>query len=195
MSPGDATQLLLAWQRGDRAALAALTPLVYDELHRRAGALMRGERLDHTLQPTALVSEAFLKLVNQHQVPWQDRVHFFAVAARQMRRILVDHARARAAEKRGGLMVKVSLEEEGEVACRDRDIDLIDLSDALEALEQLDPELGRLVELRYFTGLSIEQTAAALGVSTGTVKRRWQFTSAWLKSRLEGATGGSSSAD
>lgn len=161
-------------------------PLIYDELHRRARALMRGERDDHTLQATVLVNEVYLKLIDQKQVPCNSRTHFFRVAARRMRQILVDHARGHRAEKRGGKLIKISLEEAGEVAVGGRPVDLLALDEALEELDRLKPQYREIVELRFFSGLTIEQTAEALGLSTMSVKRQWRFIKAWLQERLRG---------
>ena len=186
----DVTQLLLDW-RDDKSAADKLLPAIYDELHAQAERAMRRENPDHTLQPTALVNEAYLRLVDQSRVEWKNRAHFFGVAAQVMRRLLVDHARGRLAEKRGGGQRAVTLEDvheaaEGEGAWRGRgsEIDLLDLNDALEALAKLDSKQAQVVELRYFTGLSIEETAEALGISPATVKREWAVARAWLKREL-----------
>ena len=166
------TTLLRAWRRGDQAAFERLTPLVYDQLRRRARHYLRGERPNHTLRPTALVHEAYLRLVNLDQVDWQDRSHFFALAARQMRRILVDSARARRYQKRGGGAVSVTFDEA--LAVSRRDPDLVALDDALELLAQQDERKVRVVELRFFGGLTNDEIAAALGISSDTVTRDWQ---------------------
>jgi len=175
----DVTRLLQNWSEGDQNALDQLTPVVYDELRRLAASYMRRERHDHTLQSTALVNEAYLKLVDQKNVVWQNRAHFFGIAAQMIRRILVDHARAHKAEKRGGGMGVLSLDEAIGVPER-RDIEILSLNDALTRLSELDPQQGRIVELRFFTGLSIEETAEVVGVSPATVKREWAAARAWL---------------
>ncbi len=193
--PGHVTQLLLAWGDGDRSAYERLVPLVYEELHDMAQRYLRRERTDHTLQPTALVNEAYLRLVDQSSARWNNRAQFFGVAAQAMRRILVDHARGRSARKRGGDAVRVVLgEAEGDSTAFDgsgvtvpRDVELIDLDDALRALAALDPPLVRVVELRYFAGLTVEEAADVLGVSPATVKRDWVAARAWLFQRLRGA--------
>lgn len=177
------THLLRAWRGGDEAALGALMPLIQDELHRLAQRYMNLERPDHTLQATALVNEAFLRLA-ESDVPWQDRAHFFAVAARIMRRILVDHARKRGRAKRGGGADRVTLEEATLVTPR-RPSDLVALDEALEALAEQDERKGRIVELHYFGGLSYEETAEALGISAATVHRDLRMAKAWLYNRLK----------
>ncbi len=165
--------------RGDRKALDELLPLVYGELRRIADRYLRRERADHTLQPTALVHEAYLRLVDQREVEWQNRAHFFGVAAQMMRRILVDHARAQQTTKRGGGGIKVSLDDVLEIS--DEQLEgMIALDDALQALEKIDPQKSRIVELRFFGGLSIEETAEALGVGTATVIRQWRMAKAFL---------------
>ena len=176
------TKLLRAWRRGDQAAFERLTPLVYDQLRRRARHYLRGERPNHTLRPTALVHEAYLRLVNLDQVDWQDRSHFFALAARQMRRILVDSARARRYQKRGGGAVSVTFDEA--LAVSRRDPDLVALDDALELLAQQDERKVRVVELRFFGGLTNDEIAAALGISSDTVTRDWQMAKLWLRRAL-----------
>jgi RNA polymerase sigma factor (TIGR02999 family) len=186
---GEVTALLLRWQAGDQEALDLLTPLVYDELRRVAERHMRRERGDHTLEPTALVHETYLRLVEQRRAHWQNRAQFFAVAARIMRRVLVNHARDRQAQKRGGAATFVTLLE-ADAATTSRAVDLIDLDDALRRLGELDPDQERLIELRYFGGLTVEETAETLGMSSATVKRDWQSARAWLFSQLGG--GGSS---
>jgi len=173
------TQLLLDWRGGDQHALDALTPLVYDELRRIARRYLQRERPGHTLQSTALVNEAFLKLIDQ-QVSWQNRAHFFAMAAQFMRRILVDHARGRHAVKRGGeAACKLTLDE-GVAVASQRDVDVIALDTALERLAAMDEQQARIVELRFFAGLSIEETAEVLEISPATVKRDWAMARAWL---------------
>lgn len=177
--PGHVTRLLKAWNQGDKAALEAILPMIRDELMRVARGYMARERPSHTLQPTALVHEAYLKLIDQREVTWQDRCHFFGVAATLMRRVLVDHARKHHAEKRGGAVTHVTLNEEidGRIG---RDVELIDLDRALERLQALDARQAHLVELRFFAGLTVEQTAVVLGVSPATVKREWASARAWL---------------
>jgi RNA polymerase sigma factor (TIGR02999 family) len=177
----DVTQLLERWSSGDRDALNALTPLVYQELRRVARRQMIKERANHTLESTALVHEAYLKLVGQKEARWQNRAHFFAVASEMARRILVDHAKARNAKKRGG--PKVSLEDAPEPAFQ-TDEDVIAIHDALEQLAKLDQRQARIVELRYFGGLSIEETAEVIGVSAPTVKRDWLVARAFLQRAL-----------
>jgi RNA polymerase sigma factor (TIGR02999 family) len=174
----EVTQLLAKLSSGDRTALDELLPLVYDELRRLADRYLRRERSDHTLQATALVNEAYLRLVDQN-VPWQNRAHFFGVAAEMMRRILVDHARSHQAQKRGSGGVKLSLDEAINMS-DERAADLISLDEALNALAQFDPQKSRIVELRFFAGLSIEETAKVLGIGTATVIRQWRMAKAWL---------------
>jgi RNA polymerase sigma factor (TIGR02999 family) len=185
-SGSDVTQLLLAWQAGDRDALDRMLPLVYDELHRLAAGYLRRERPDHTLQPTALVHEAYLRLVRQRQVDWRNRAQFLGVAAGMMRRILVNHARDRSAGKRAGgrEQVSLSLVEDGRGP---PDIDLIALEDALARLTSLDERKGRVVELRFFGGLAMDEIAEVLGISRATVEREWSFARAWLYDAIEGA--------
>jgi RNA polymerase sigma factor (TIGR02999 family) len=173
------TDLLRAWGNGERAALDRLVPLVHHELHQLARRYLRDERHGHTLQPTALVNEAYLRLIELDRMQWQDRVHFFAMAARTMRRILVDHARARDNEKRGGDVPKVSLELAMEVS-REPQRHVVELDDALARLETIHPRKAQVVELRFFSGLSLEETAAALHVSVDTIKRDWRFAKLWL---------------
>ncbi len=175
----DVTRLLDAFGSGDREAAHALLPYVYEELRRIARGHLRRERSDHTLSTTALVHEAYLRLVDQTHAHWQNRAHFFAVAATAMRRILVDYARARRADKRGGGQVLLSLEEAGELAVTQAE-ELIALDEALSRLAQHDARQARIVECRYFAGLTIEETAVALGVSPGTVKMGWSMAKAWL---------------
>lgn len=193
MSPHDAqdprdhhvTRLLHDWARGDQQALERLTDLVYPELHRIASQHLRRERQGHTLQPTALVSEAYLRLVQQPDKQWNDRGHFFAVAARIVRNVLVDHARARDAGKRGaGAMTVMLTESSAKVPAPE--VNLLDLDTALRELERLDPQHSRIVELRYFAGLSVEETAAVVGVSESSVKRDWVLAKTWLRRRMEG---------
>jgi RNA polymerase sigma factor (TIGR02999 family) len=182
-SPKEITQLLLAWGEGDETALAALTPLVYAELRRRAHRYMGGERAGHTLQTTALVNEAYLRLVDSQNVRWQNRAHFFAVSAELMRRILVDFARSRGYQKRGGGARHVGLDEAAVVAA-DRGAEMVALDEALQTLAGLDARQGRVVELRYFGGLSDAEIAEVLKVSVGTVRRDWTLARAWLNLEL-----------
>jgi RNA polymerase sigma factor (TIGR02999 family) len=178
------SQLLEAWAGQDPAAREALVPIVYDELHRLAHHYMRTERAGHTLQTTALVNEAYLRLVDVPRMAWRDRAHFFAMAATMMRRILVDHARAHARDKRGGGVVMTSINED--LAAPTPNVDVLALDEALERLAQLDGRQARLVELRYFAGLTIEEAAEALGISPGTLKREWVIAKAWLYRELHG---------
>ena len=182
--PGDVTRLLLAWQGGDQAALEKLIPLVYDGMHRIAERHIRHERPGHTLQPTAIVHETYLKLIGQHAGHWQNRVHFFAVAAKLMRQILVDHARRRAAQKRGGGEALSRIETMGMTA--PREVDVIAVDDALEKLALLDREQAQVVELRFFAGLTVEEAADALDISPATVHRKWVGAKAWLHRELAG---------
>lgn len=177
--PHDVTQLLINWSNGNREALDNLLPLVYKELRQLADRYLRRERSDHTLQATALVHEAYLKLIDQRNVRWQNRAHFFGVAAQAMRRILVDHARSHQTAKRGSGGHKVSLDE-GIDLSDERATDLIALDDALQQLAEIDPQKSRIVELRFFGGLSIEETAEVLGIGTATVIRQWRMAKAWL---------------
>lgn len=182
------TDLLRAWAAGDEAAFNELLPLVYDELRRQARRLMRSQPPGHTLQTTALVHEAYLRLVDQSRVEWNGRAHFFGVAAKAMRSILVDHARARRTAKRGGGALAVTLDEAGGVAGAvgetQVDVDVLALDEALARLGQRDPRKSQLVELRYFGGLGIEEAASVLGVSRATAKRDWITARAWLKREL-----------
>ena len=182
-TPDEITRLLIAWNQGDQRARNELTPLIYDELRRLARGLLRRERPGHTLQPTALVHEAFLRLIDQSQVNWQNRAHFFGAAARLMRQILINHAEARRAAKRGGETERISLEDVDQFAAAS-EIDLIALDEALRRLERLDPQQGRIVEMRYFSGLTIDEIAEAIGVSPATVKRDWSMARAWLRREL-----------
>ncbi len=185
---GEVTKLLHDWSAGDREALDRLLPLVYDELRRRAGAVLRSERAGHTLQPTALVHEAYLKLVGRSSVDWKDRAHFFGVAARAMRQVLVDHARARNAEKRGSGQILVGLEGASAVAAATapKSLDLLDLDRALSKLASLDARQSRLVELRLFAGLTIDESAEVLQISHATVSREWKHAEAWLQREIAG---------
>jgi len=182
-TPKEITQLLLAWNQGDRRARDELMPFIYDELRRLARGYLRRERINHTLQPTALVHEAFLRLIDQSKVNWQNRAHFFGIAARLMRQILINHAEARRAAKRGGEAERVSLNDVDHFAAG-QEIDLIALNEALNNLERIDPQQGQIVELRYFSGLTIEEIAEALGVAPATVKREWSTARAWLRREL-----------
>ncbi|MEP7340930.1 MAG: sigma-70 family RNA polymerase sigma factor [Acidobacteriota bacterium] len=176
------TQLLVAWNDGNPEARDELIPLVYAELHRLAQAYLRRERRGHTLQSAALVHEAFLRLVDQ-RVAWRNRAHFFGIAAQLMRRILVDYARSRQNEKHGGDQLHLELDEALDEAAA-RDTDLVALDDALQSLAALDPQQSRVIELRYFGGLTIEETAEVLGVSDTTVEREWRLARAWLLREL-----------
>jgi RNA polymerase sigma factor (TIGR02999 family) len=180
----DVTQLLRAWANGDSAALERLTPLVYHELRRMARRYIRKERAGHTLQTTALLHEAFLRLVGVTDVMWQDRVHFFAVSAQMMRRILVDAARARVRDKRGGYAVREVLDEIPDFSSH-RDWEIVAIDDALKTLAAMDPRKARVVELRFFGGLSVEETAAVLKISPQSVMRDWKLAKAWLMRELE----------
>jgi RNA polymerase sigma factor (TIGR02999 family) len=179
----DPTGLLAAWSDGDASSLERLMPIVYDELRRMAARYLHRERGDHTLQATALVHEAFLKLIDQRQVRWQNRAHFFGIAAQLMRRILVDHARIHLSDKRGGSVTRVSLDE-AIVAANQKDVDVVALDEALGRLAAFDPDQGRLVELRFFGGLTIDEAAEVLGTSPATVKREWALAKAWLHRAL-----------
>lgn len=180
------TELLIAWSNGDRVALEKLTPLVYNELHRLARHYMGRERPGHTLQTSALVNEAYIRLIDWKSVKWQNRAHFFAVSAQLMRRILVDFARSRDYLKRGGGSPQVSLEEAAVVA-DERDTDLVSLDEALNALAELNERQSQVVELRFFGGLSLEEIAEVLNVSVGTVRRDWSLARAWLYRELSRA--------
>ena len=177
------TQMLLDWSEGDREALDKLIPIVYSELRLRAARYLRRERPGHTLQTTALIHETYLRLVDQKDVRWQNRAHFFAIAAQLMRRILVDHARQRDAAKRGGADVTLTLDEAMAVF-PGRDVNLMALDETLTRLAEIDPRQSRVVELRYFSGLSIEETAEVLGVSPATVKLDWSMAKAWLRREM-----------
>ena len=179
------THLLKEWSDGDRQALDRLTPLVYDELRRQAARYLRRERPGHTLQTTALINEAYLRLIDAGGVRWQSRAHFFAIAASLMRRVLVEHARRRDADKRGGSQVRVELDEASAVT-GGTDVDLLAVDEALDRLAAIDPQQARVVELRFFGGLSVEEAAAALGVSPKTVKRDWSVARAWLRREIGG---------
>jgi RNA polymerase sigma factor (TIGR02999 family) len=180
---GSVSRLLRAWGRGDLQARNELVPVVYRELRRRAGAYLRRERSDHTLQPTALVHEAYLRLTAQDRVAWQNRAHFFAIAAQMMRRVLIDHAREHEAAKRPGAHLKVLLDD-GIGAAQPPACELMMIDEALVELARIDPRQGQIVELRYFGGLSEQEVAAVLSISRATVTREWQTARAWLYRRL-----------
>jgi len=182
-SSGSVTDLLKAWQEGDRAALDQLMPLVITELRRIAGRYVRRESPGNTLQPTDLVNEAYLRLVDQRRAQWRHRAHFLAIAAEMMRRILVDHAREKKAQKRGGAVQTVVLDEAIDKA-PSQDVDVVRLDDALKTLADLDSRQGRIVELRFFGGMTVEETAEVVGISPATVKREWAMAKAWLYHEL-----------
>lgn len=182
-SPEGVTQLLERWSQGDQDALEQLMPLVYDELHRLAGAYLRRERPDHTLQPTALVNEAYLRLIDQRRGRWQNRAQFFGIAAQLMRRVLLDHARAHHAAKRGGAQEELSLSH-AEHFGKQPDIAFLSLHDALTRLGEIDPDQSQIVELRFFGGLTIAETAEVMGTSHATVEREWTMARAWLRREL-----------
>lgn len=184
--PGEVTRLLREWSSGNQEALEKLLPLVYDELRRQAGGFFLRERGEHTLQPTALVHEAYLRLVGQDAIDWKDRAHFFGIAGRTMRQVLVDHARARNAEKRGGGRIHVALDaaDAAGAATPPRPMDLLDLDRALSRLGAFDERQARLVELRLFAGLTIEESAEALQISHATVSREWRHAEAWLQREM-----------
>lgn len=180
------TELLIRWRAGDSQALERLLSIVYGELHQIADHYLRHERSGHTLQTTALVHEAYLRLVGEREIEWQNRAHFFAIAAKRMRHILVEHARARAAEKRGGGQYNISLSKVDRCTSRSENVDLLALDEALARLQEMDEQKSRVVELRYFGGLSIKETAEVLGVSPATVKRDWSVARAWLRKEIGG---------
>ena len=182
-APRNVTALLASWSRGDPRALDRLMPLIYADLRRVAARQHKKERAGHTLQPTALVHEVYLRLVDQRRVEWRDRAHFLGVAARIMRRILVDHARRHGADKRGGGVACVSVDEAKDVAAS-HEIPVLALDRALDGLERTDADLARIVELRAFAGLTVEDTAHVLGLSPSTVKREWRTATAWLRREL-----------
>lgn len=188
MGPPEVTQLLLAWGAGEQSALEKLIPPVQAELRRIARRYMVGERNGHTLQTTALVNEAYMRLIDCQKVNWQSRAHFFAVSAQLMRRILVDHARARNYQKRGAGAFNVTLDE-AKVGPQERGHELVALDDALQALAEMDPRKGRVVELRFFGGLSVEETANVLSVSQDTVLRDWRLAKAWLRREMTHGVG------
>jgi RNA polymerase sigma factor (TIGR02999 family) len=178
------TQLLKKWSEGNQEILDKLMPLVYEELRRQASRYLRRERSNHTLQTTALIHEAYLKLVDQREVEWQSRAHFFAIAAQAMRRILVDYARERHREKRGGAAENLPIDEALMISSQEKSVDLVALDEALTRLAKFDERQARVVELRYFSGLSIEETADVLGVSNVTVRRDWNMAKAWLHGQI-----------
>jgi RNA polymerase sigma factor (TIGR02999 family) len=182
-SPHRVTQLLQQWSHGDDCALAELTPLVYEELRRLAHHYMEGQRPDHTLQTTALVNEAYLRMADQTNPRWQDRAHFFAVAARAMRQILVDYARSQRAQKRGGGAFKVDFDEAA-IVSPEQSKEIVDLHEALERLVTLDLRKGQVVELKYFGGLNYDEIAEVLKISRVTVRREWEFAKVWLYTEL-----------
>ena len=182
-APKDVTELLVDWSNGDQQALNKLIPLVYDELHRLASRYLRRERPDHTLQTTALVHEAYIRLVREKNGNWQNRVHFFAVASQLMRHILVDYARSHNASKRGGDYARLSFDERL-IVSKEKSADLMALDEALNCLAAIDPQQSRVVELRVFGGLTVEETAEALGLSPRTVKREWSMAKAWLHRQI-----------
>jgi len=187
VSPHKVTQLLQQWSRGDDAALAGLTPLVYEELRRLAHHYMEGQRPDHTLQTTALVNEAYLRLADQTNPNWQSRAHFFAVAARAMRQILVSYARSQQSQKRGGGALKIEFDEAALVA-PEQSQEIVDLHEALEKLATLDSRKAQVVELKYFGGLNYDEMAEVLKISRVTVRRDWEFAKLWLYTELHSAT-------
>lgn len=178
------TQLLKKWSEGNQEVLDKLMPLVYEELRRQASRYLRRERANHTLQTTALIHEAYLKLIDQNQVEWQNRTHFFAIASQAMRRILVDYARERNRDKRGGAAENLPIEEAAFVVSPGKNVDLVALDEALNRLAEFDERQARVVELRYFSGLSIDETAAVLGISNVTVRRDWNMAKAWLHQQI-----------
>jgi RNA polymerase sigma-70 factor (ECF subfamily) len=186
--PADMTTLLVRASEGDWRAADELLPLVYDKLRALAAELMVQERVDHTLQPTALVHEAYLKLIDQTRAHWENRAHFFSVAAQALRRILVDHARGRARAKRGGPQARLQLDE-GLIAAYEQTVDLLTLNDALTRLAEQDQQRARVVELRFFGGLTIDETAAVLDVSSRTAERQWRYARAWLYRELADSSG------
>lgn len=180
VSSENLTELLVDWSNGDTRALEKLTPLVYRDLHRLAQSYLRSESPNHTLQSTALVHEAYLRLIDQRSVRWQNRAHFFGISAQLIRRILVDYARTRKAGKRGGFAAKLQIDESIAAAPDEQNVDLVVLDNCLKALSQIDPQQARVVELRYFSGLTVEETAEVMRISPTTVKREWRLARAWL---------------
>lgn len=181
----EVTELLQDWSEGDESALERLMPIVYDELHRMAHQHMRREKPGHILQTSALINEAYLRMVESPRIHWQNRAHFFGIAARVMRRILVDEARKRKSDKRGGDVIQVTLNEATNVA-HEQAANVVALDDALKSLETIDPRQSKIVELRFFGGLSVDEAAEVLKVSSGTVMRDWTFARAWLKNEMSG---------
>ena len=181
--PHDITHLLKEWSAGDEQALDKLIPLVYEELHKQAARYLRRERDGHSLQATALINETYLRLIDARDLPWQSRSHFFAIAANLMRRILVDHARKHAAEKRGGSQLRLTLDEQLAPAT-ETDVDLLAIDQALTKLSTIDSQQAQVVELRFFSGLSVPETATVLRISEKTVKRDWSVARAWLRREL-----------
>jgi RNA polymerase sigma-70 factor (ECF subfamily) len=192
-TPEAITELLVRWGKGDEEALSSLTPLVFQGLKKQASYLLRGERREHTLQPTALVNEAYLKLVGSGKQPWQNRTHFFAVASRVMRHILVDYARGHRRAKRGGGILKLPLDEAIVVAPETSE-EILELDRALELLAKHDVRKARVVELRFFGGLSVDETAEVLQISANTVLRDWNMAKAWLRREINGAESGTAGA-
>jgi RNA polymerase sigma factor (TIGR02999 family) len=184
-SLGQVTRLLNDWSDGDSTALDELIPIIYDELRSLAAHYLRRERADHTLQPTALVHEAYFRLVDQKEVRWQSRAHFFGIAAQMMRRVLIDHAKSQGRAKRGGGRQKVDLDQAAGLS-EEQASEVMALDDALEALARIDPRKSKIVELRYFGGLSVEETAEVLGVSPNTIMRDWAMAKAWLYNEIKG---------
>jgi RNA polymerase sigma factor (TIGR02999 family) len=193
-SPQRVTQLLAHWSQGDDAALAELTPLVYEDLRRLAQHYMGGQRADHTLQATALVNEAYLRLADQTNPSWQNRAHFFAVAARAMRQILVNYAKSYRAQKRGGGALKVQLDEAA-IVSPEESAEIVNLHEALERLAVLDPRKAQVVELKYFGGLNYDEIAEVLKISAITVRRDWEFAKAWLYIELRNQESGNGSSE
>jgi RNA polymerase sigma factor (TIGR02999 family) len=182
---GEVTRLLAQLRAGHGDAAGELAPLIYQELHRLAAACMRRERAEHTLQPTALVNEAYIRLVGQRDVQWQNRSHFYGIASQVMRRVLLDYARKRRSSKRGGEQKKVEFDEN--LLASDQQLEVaLSVDECLQRLERIDPQQSRVVELRFFGGLNVEETAEVLGISTATVKREWQFAKAWLQREMNG---------
>lgn len=182
--PQEITRILKAWSSGRPEAVDDLMPLVYEALRKVAAQYLRRQRPDHTLQPTALVNEAYLKLIDISEVDWNDRAHFFAVASQTMRHILVDHARSQARKKRGGSLQKLSLDEAISFS-KEREVDLLSLDEALQELAKLDEQQAKIIELRFFGGLTIDETAHVVGISPATVKREWVMAKSWLFRKLK----------
>jgi RNA polymerase sigma factor (TIGR02999 family) len=183
------SRLLRAWSEGNGKALDELMPLVYDELHRQAHRFLKRERRSHTLQTTALINEAYLNLVKHNRVNWQNREHFFAISANLMRRILVNYANARHRKKRGGSTEDLQLDDSIMIAAENADVDLLALNEALDKLSKMDSQQAEIVELRYFGGLTIEETAEVMGIAPATIKRDWKLTRTWLYRELSGKNG------